>query len=184
MSEQSKQNEMASPNTSGLAGVLESLDTLEQEVVASSEHIERERRKANVVMKIVLVVLGCMALLNVHFMHVLTQEFRIMIKDMVAMYEHFGRVSERMNDMKVYVVDMEQNMKLMPVIDRQMSAMNDDISSMRTNMTSMAGDVQGMEQRIGTINHDVGVMSQRFRSMNSNVGSMQRNVGEMSDVVP
>ncbi len=163
---------------------LQALVGLEQAVIANQHTLQRQRNKANFIVKTVLVVLGCLALLNVHFMHVLTQEFRTMVKDMVAMYEHFGRVADRMDSMTTHVEDMRQNIQLMPVMEAQMQAMSGSIHAMQANMSGMTTDVTLMEQRIGAINQDVGVMSQHFRRMNVHVAGMQRHVAAISEVVP
>lgn len=167
-----------------LQQALDELVALECSVVDDQQQTQRAHQRFNVSLKAVLIALSFLALLNIHYLHVLTQEFRVMLNDMVAMYEHFGRVAERMNDMTVSVTSMEQDVKMMPVITLQMEAMNTDIGSMRDNMTGMSTDVLSMEQRIGTINNDVLEMSQRFRNVNVNVGNMGYNVNQMSDVVP
>lgn len=169
---------------SRLDNILTSINALEEQVEQSRQTIEKERSKANTVIRVVLVLLACLALLNLHYMHVMTQEFRIMIKDMVAMYEHFGRVAERMDDMTAYVAGMEQNIKLMPVIDDQMTAMNTDVDGMKASLADMTTNVAAMDQRIGSIDQGVANMAQRFRTLNANVGNMRYNVNQMSDVMP
>lgn len=164
--------------------ILTSVHELEEQVVQSGQTIAKERAKANAVIRVVLVLLACLALLNLHFMHVMTQEFRTMIKDMVAMHEYFGRVAERMSDMTGYVASMEEGIKLMPVINEQMTGMNKDVSGMKNNLTSMTANVAAMDQQVSSINQGVGTMAQHFRTLNGNVGNIRQDVNQMSGVVP
>lgn len=164
--------------------ILASVQELEKRVVQGGLTIAQERAKANAVIRVVLVLLACLALLNLHFMHVMTQEFRTMIKDMVSMHEYFGRVAERMHDMTGYVANMEEDIKLMPVINEQMTGMNRDVSGMQASLAGMTANVTAMDQHVGSINQGVGSMAQHFRTLNTNVGNIQQNVNQMSAVGP
>ncbi|QLQ32265.1 MAG: hypothetical protein HZT40_12450 [Candidatus Thiothrix singaporensis] len=134
--------------------ILASMQELEKRVVQGGLTIAQERAKANAVIRVVLVLLACLALLNLHFMHVMTQEFRTMIKDMVSMHEYFGQVAERMNDMTGYVANMEEDIKLMPVINAQMTDMNKDVSGMQASLAGMTANVAAMHQHVGSINQE------------------------------
>ena len=70
--------------------------------------IARENAKSDTVIRVVTVLLACLALLNLHFIHVMSQEFRTIISDMTAMYELFERSAERMADATSYVTSMEK----------------------------------------------------------------------------
>ncbi|HRJ53851.1 MAG TPA: hypothetical protein PLE99_13880 [Candidatus Thiothrix moscowensis] len=161
-----------------------SINALETQVQAAQENIDREHHKANITMRVVLILLGCMVLANLQFVYMLTAEFRTVIKDMVAMYEHFGRVADRMDTMAVYMQSMEQDMRLMPVMREQMALMNVRITSMSTDMGDMTQDMGNMQHQVSSMGQDMGSMSQRFHHLNSNVGGMGNDVGKMADTVP
>jgi hypothetical protein len=158
--------------------------SFEEQVQAHQEAVANEHRKANLTMRVVLVLLACMVLANLEFVYMLTAEFRTVIKDMVAMYEHFGRVADRMDVMASYMQTMDQDMRLMPVMREQMTLMSTDVSSMSSNMTNMSKDMGNMQQQISTMDNGMGSMRQRFQSVNGNVGSMGRDVNSMSNTVP
>jgi len=167
-----------------LEPLLQSLTTMENTVATINEKIETNRRQSNFVMRAIFILLSCFMLMNIHFMHVLTQEFRVVVNNMVEMYEHFGRVSSRMGDMTTYVSHMADDVKMMPVITLQMQAMNKNITSMSHNTQSMVSTMQGMDQQIDTLNHDVFSMANHFRSLKANVGSMGSDINGMSQIVP
>lgn len=167
-----------------LEQALANIVTFEQKVQASQSSIDHDRRKANITMRVVLVLLGCMVLANLQFVYMLTAEFRTVVKDMVAMYEHFGRVADRMDSMTGYVQSMEEDMRLMPVMREQMTLMNTRITSMSSNMSAMSTDMHNMQQQVGTMGQGMGSMSQRFHHLNSNVRNMGQDVGTMADTVP
>jgi uncharacterized protein YdcH (DUF465 family) len=161
-----------------------SINALEEQVQTSQENIDREHRKANITMRVVLILLGCMVLANLQFVYMLTAEFRGVVKNMVAMYEHFGRVAERMDSMTVYVASMENDMRLMPVMRQQMALMNVRITSMSSDMGNMTQDMGNMQTQVSSMGQNMGSMSQRFQHLNSNVGVMGNDVGNMADTVP
>ena len=167
-----------------LEQALANIVTFEQKVQASQTNIDHDHRKANITMRVVLVLLGCMVLANLQFVYMLTAEFRTVVKDMVAMYEHFGRVADRMDSMTGYVQSMEEDMRLMPVMREQMTLMNTRITSMSSNMSAMSTDMHNMQQQVGTMGQGMNSMSQRFHHLNSNVRSMGQVVGTMADTVP
>lgn len=158
--------------------------SFEEQVQANQEAIANEHRKANLTMRVVLVLLACMVLANLEFVYMLTAEFRTVIQDMVAMYEHFGRVADRMDVMASYMQSMDQDMRLMPVMREQMGLMSTDVSSMSSDMSHMRKDMGNMQQQISTMDNGMGSMRQRFQNVNSNVGSMGHDVNSMSDTVP
>lgn len=171
-------------DSSNLEQALASITRFEQQVDAAQDQIDHDHRKANITMRVVLVLLGCMVLANLQFVYMLTAEFRTVIKDMVAMYEHFGRVADRMDTMSTYMQQMEQDMRLMPVMREQVMQMNRHVASMSSNMANMNQDMGNMQQQVGTMDQGMGSMSQRFHNLNGNVGSMGRDVGKMADTVP
>lgn len=175
---------METPPSSTLEQALTALAQMEQQAEAVRQAMEQEQVSANRIMRISLAFLACMALVNVQFIYLLTDEFRSVIHNMVSMYEHFGRVAERMNDMTAYVTDMEQNVRLMPVMGQQMAAMNGNMVSMAQDMRSMVSDIVDMQQRVGGMKQDMGLMSQQFHHLNANVGAMGVNVHQMSNTVP
>lgn len=172
---------MQTPN---LEQTLAHLTAFEQQVDAAQDAIDHDHNKANITMRVVLILLGCMVLANLQFVYMLTAEFRTVIKDMVAMYEHFGRVAERMDTMAVYMQEMEQDMRLIPVMGEQMTLMNQYVANMSHNMAHMGRDMGNMQQQVGTMEQGMGSMSQRFHHLNGNVGIMGKDVGEMADTVP
>jgi hypothetical protein len=175
---------MTMQDTPTLDQAITAIADLEQQVQAAQDAIATEHRKANLTMRVVLVLLACMVLANLQFVYMLTAEFRTVVKDMVAMYEHFGRVADRMDVMTTYIQAMEQDMRLMPVMREQMTLMSADVANMSGNMANMTRDMGNMQQQVGTMDNGMGSMSQRFHNLNSNVGSMGRNVGDMADTVP
>lgn len=163
---------------------LKTFKELEAQVKQGGVTIANEAAKSNTVIRVVTVLLACLALLNLHYIHVMSQEFRVMIKDMTAMYELFERSADRMADVTGYVAGMEESIRLMPIINEQMAAMNTDVAGMKNSVNDMTASVGTMDQSMGVIDQDISQMAQRFRSLNANVGSMQHNVNRMSGVVP
>ncbi len=167
-----------------LEQLLVALDNVEQDLKERTEQVKKSRNNFSTSMKVIFAVLGCLALANIYFVNSLTQEVKVMISSMVEMYQHFGRMSEQMQDMTVYVKSMENDIEMMPIMNQQMGQMNQEVSSMSNDMNAMRTDMEGMDQRITTMNKDVQQMSLRFRHMNANVGNMGYNVNQMSNVVP
>ena len=167
-----------------LEQLIETLHHVEQDLKERTENKQKSRHDFSKTMKIIFAFLGCLALANIYFVNSLTQEIKVMISSMVEMYEHFGRMSDQMQDMTTYVKSMENDIEMMVIMKKQMGQMNGEVFSMTQDMNAMSHDMENMDVRIYSMNINVQQMAQRFRHMNMNVGNMGYNVNQMSNVVP
>lgn len=128
--------------------------------------------------------IGLLALANIFFINRLVHEFSVIIGSMNDMYVHFGRVSDRMSHMRDYVVRMEQDIRLMPVIGQQMDEMSANVQAMSQNVTGMGQTIVDMDQKIAALNVNVRDMTARFRNVNASVGNIGWDVNQMSKPIP
>lgn len=156
----------------------------EYDIQAARHALAANRQRARHLLRASVVALACLALVNVHFIYLLTEEFGDMIHRMVSMYEHFGRVAERMNDMTDEVVAMENEVRLMPIMSQQTGSMKHSIVGMAADIDLMARDVAQMRQRVGGMNQDMMIMARQFHQLNVNVGAMGVDVRHMANTVP
>jgi methyl-accepting chemotaxis protein len=163
--------------------ILEVLSNAESDIRSRSrENTDTGRR--SLLPRILFALIGCLGLANLYFVNTLTQDIKTIILSMNEMYEHFGHVSARMNDMRDYVSAMEDDIRFMPIIWEQMDKLSVNISSMRSDVTGMRSSVTSMDQRVGSVNASVFDMALRFRELNGNVGQMGVDVNQMSRPVP
>jgi archaellum component FlaC len=163
--------------------IFEVLNNAENDIATRSQALSESGRKA-AGPRILFALIGCLALANLYFVNTLTQDVRAIILSMNEMYEHFGRVSRRMNGMRDYVSAMENDIRLMPVMREQMGKLSENISRMREDVKDMRTSVADMDQRVGAVNTTVFDMALRFRDLNRNVGQMGVDVDQMARPVP
>lgn len=163
--------------------IYEVLDHMEGDMTARAQ-ARSEEGSQSVGAKILFAIIGCLALANLYFVNTLTQDIKTIILSMNEMYEHFGRVSHRMRDMRDYVAAMEGNIRLMPVMREQMEGLSSNISLMAGDVGGMRSSVTGMDQRVGAVSATVFDMALRFRDLNRNVGQMGLDVDQMALPVP
>ena len=128
--------------------------------------------------------IGLLALANIFFINRLVHEFSVIIHSMNDMYVHFGKVSDRMSYMRDYVVKMEQDIRLMPVIGQQMDEMSMNVNVMSQNVAGMGKTIVDMDSKIGALNTSVRDMTLRFRNVNASVGNIGWDVNQMSKPIP
>lgn len=172
---------MTDPSTDDLEAALSKLAEQGRVQQAASRADQRQRLP---LLRIGLAALLCLALVNLHFIYLLTLEFRGMIHSMVSMYEHFGGVADRMDEMTVDMVAMENEIRLMPIMTQQTASMRVNILSMASDMDIMARDVERMRQRVAGMNQEMAIMAGQFHQLNASVGAMGIDVRQMSNVVP
>jgi cobalamin biosynthesis protein CobD/CbiB len=163
---------------------LSNLEHIETDLVRHRTESRKRSRGAGLWLRLVFFLVVLLSLANIYFTNRLTQEFTVVIDSMVEMYEHFGRVSARMNDMRDYVADMEGNIKMMPVISAQMYEMNQDISAMTGDVENMKRSIIDMDHHVGAMTVNIQDMSLRFINLNRNVGQMGVDVNQMARPVP
>lgn len=140
-------------------------------------------RKA-VAPRVFFVLIGVLALANLYFVNQLTMEIRAIITNLNEMYGHFATVSARMSDIRDDMTRMEQEVRLVPVLREQMTALAVNIEQMNADVDDMTGSLVEMDQRVGAINMSVSDMALRYRGLNQTLGQMGADVDQMARPVP
>lgn len=162
----------------------ETLTQLEQ-MLGQSEHAAEKRVRGFVsIARIAAALTAVLALANLYFINDLTQEIHAVIARMEQMNSHFDQVADRMNAMRVQVEGMEENVRLMPVMDAQMREIASHVASMRGNVEQMRGITDSTARRIGRMNVSVTDMAARFHHLNASIGAIGGDVNQMALPVP
>lgn len=160
------------------------LERLEADLHTSSEAVAQRSRGVALLVRVLSLVMGSLALANLYFVNDLTQEVRVVIARMDEMTGHFGRVSQRMSDIRATAADMEGNVAMMPVVAAQMREIGGYLDGMRAGVDRMEASTAAIDGRLDRLNLDVADMSVRFRSLNRSVGAMGGDVEQMARPVP
>ncbi|MBK1645502.1 hypothetical protein CKO25_12780 [Thiocapsa imhoffii] len=171
------------PDSHQIDRIIEILDGTETALTKRIRDQEQAERTA-IAPRLFFVLIGALALANVYFVSQLTLEMRSIISNLNDMYGHFATVSVRMSDIRADMTRMEQEIRLMPVLQEQMTALAHEIATMNQDVGTMTSTVVDMEQRVGTINRSVVELALRFRGLNQKVGQMSLDVDQMARPVP
>ena len=167
-----------------ITNLVQTMENLEADLVKGIEETSRKSQHAAWLIYSLIVITGVMSLANIYFVNDLTQEVRLVVRNMNEMYGHFGRVSELMLRMRGTVNNMEQNMTMMPIMGEQMAEIGDDTGRMKRDVAHMNSTITTLDQQIGAMNTSVWDMSMRFRNMNFTVGNMGQDVHHFARPVP
>lgn len=145
---------------------------------------QRQAGRKAVAPRVFFVLIGVLALANLYFVNQLTMEIRAIISNLNEMYGHFATVSARMSDIRDDMTQMEQEVRLMPVLREQMTALAVKVERMNADVGDMTGSLVEMDQRVGAINTSVSDMALRYRGLNQTLGQMGADVDQMARPVP
>jgi len=106
-------------------------------------------------------------------MGTITDRMKMMAEDVGSMKHDFDQVSALMKGMDASVVNMSNNIKVIPEMATQVAGMNG-------NFTEMVGAMQRITPEVGNIDHLLGGMDKNMDHMNGLFGHMNRNVLFMS----
>ncbi len=118
------------------------------------------------------------------YLNDLTQEVRLVVRNLNEMYVHFGHVSKLMSRMRGTINNMEQNMLMMPIMGEQMAEMGDDTGRMQRDVGYMNSTITTLDHQIGALNANVWDMSMRFRNVNSSVMHIRQDVNQFDRALP
>ena len=167
-----------------ITNLVQTMENLEADLVKGIEQTHRKSQHATRLIYTLIVITGVMSLANIYFVNDLTQEVRLVVRNMNEMYGHFGRVSKLLVRMRGTVNNMEQNMTMMPIMGEQMAEIGDDTGRMKRDVAHMNSTITTLDQQIGAMNTSVWDMSMRFRNMNFTVGNMGQDVHHFARPVP
>lgn len=162
----------------------ETLHRLEQRLADSKQAAAERARGFILVVRIAAALTALLALSNLYFINDLTQEVRVMIGRMEQMTNHFDQVADRMQAMRLAVDGMQDNVRLMPVMDAQMREIATHVGSMRDSVGRMKGSTAAIDERVARMNLSVGDMAARFHGLNRSVGGISGDVNQMALPVP
>ena len=167
-----------------ITNLLQTMDNLEADLLEDLEHTRRYSRRAERFIYTLIMMMGVMSLANIYFVNDITQEVRLVVRNMNEMYGHFANVSELMTRMRGIVNNMETNMKMMPIMGEQMAEIGDDTRSMKRDVGYMNSTITTLDHQIGAMNASVWDMSVRFRNLNTTIGNMGQDVHQFARPVP
>ena len=167
-----------------ITNLLQTMENLEADL---AKGIEQTDRKAQLVERFVytlIAVIGAMSLINIYFVNDLTQEVRLVVRNMNEMHGHFGQVSALMLRMRGTINNMDQNMRLMPIMGEQMAEIGNYTGMMKRDVDQVNTTIANLDHQIGSMNASVWDMSMRFRNVNVTVGNMGQDVNQFARPVP
>jgi DNA anti-recombination protein RmuC len=164
--------------------IIHNLTQVEDDLRRVHEQSRKIEKKTGIIIQTLFVIIGSFALINLYFVNDLAQEIKVIVKNMNKMYVHFGEMSDRVDGMRYHIVNMGDNMALMPIMVDQMSNMSVKMQTMKINVSGMKNKIIVMRKSVSIMNNDISEMAGRFRHVNHNVYQMRRDVKVMSDIIP
>ena len=167
-----------------IANLLQTMEELEADQLSRIEQTQAKSRRVERFIYTLILLMGVLSLVNIYFVNDLTQEVRSVVRNMNEMYGHFARVSDLMTHMRDTVINMEQNVTMMPIMGEQMAEIGDDTATMKRSVAQMDSTMAILDRQIDAMNANVWDMSMRFRNMNFTVGNMGQDVHQFARPVP
>lgn len=167
-----------------ITNLLQTMENLEDDLVAGIKQTRHKSKRVARLVYTLIVLMGALSLVNIYFVNDLTQEVRSVVRNMDEMYGHFSRVSELMTHMRGTVIDMQQNVTMMPIMGEQMAEIGDDTGRMKRSVAHMDSTITILDRQIDAMNANVWDMTMRFRNMNFTVGNMGQDVRQFARPVP
>jgi methyl-accepting chemotaxis protein len=160
------------------------LAQLQRDCAASANESARRARIVAMMIRVFGLLMTVLALSNLYFVNDLTQEVRLVVARMDEMADYFARVSDRMRDMRREVSGMEENVRLLPVVDLQVTEIAAHVGAMGAGVEQMRRSTSTLDRQVGHMHGAMSDMALRFRAMNASVGAMGVDVREMAKPVP
>jgi hypothetical protein len=160
------------------------LERLQQRADTAAAPNRRRARRVARLFRIFGLLMAALALANLYFVNALTQEVRLVVGELDQMTGYFVRVSERMHDMRGSVAAMEAEVRLMPVMDAQVSAIAGQLGPMTDGVGAMERSTAALDRNVRGMRGAMDDMALRFRALNARVGAMGVDVHEMAKPVP
>ena len=167
-----------------ITNLLQTMDSLETDLDKDIEQTGRKSQRVAWFIYTLIVVIGAMSLINIYYVNDLTQEVRLAIRHMNEMDQHFGQVSELMLGIRSKVSNMDQNIKMMPILGEQMAEIGDYTGTMKRDVGHVNSSITNIDHQTGAMNASVWEMSLRFRNMNATVGNIGQDVNQFARPVP
>jgi methyl-accepting chemotaxis protein len=164
--------------------LLSTLNELDRDLESRRKKASKRSHGVAGLVRALALLMGGLALANLYFVNDLTQEIHLVISKMDEMSDHFERVSQLMTDVSQAVADMEDNVKMVPVVTAQTREIATRMDAMRQSVARVGASSASIDERIDVMNAGVVDMSLRFRSVNQSIGVMGADVEQMSRPVP
>lgn len=113
-------------------------------------------------------------------MGTITNRMAVMADDVAAMKRDFDQVSTVMTSIDKSVVNMSNNIAVIPVMDEQLVGINRNFTLMTGAMGEVTQDVTEIDRLLGRMDYDMAHMNNLFSYMNHNVLFMGRDVNTLS----
>jgi methyl-accepting chemotaxis protein len=134
--------------------------------------------------RLLTALVALLALSNLYFVNDLTDEVALIIDRAQQMTDVFGRVAERMDQIRAEVDDIDQSVVLMPVVSAQMREMASHVQVMGQSVTAMDRSTEGLGGAVATMDGTVRDMTMRFYDLNRTLGAVRIDVDQMARPVP
>ena len=167
-----------------VTNLLQTMENLEADLAKGIEQTDRKAQRIDRIIYTIIAVIGAMSLINIYFVNDLTQEVRLVVRNMSEMQGHFDQVSTLMLRMRGTINNMDQNMRLMPIMGEQMAEIGNYTGMMKRDVDQVNTTIANLDHQIGSMNASVWDMSMRFRNVNVTVGNMGQDVNQFARPVP
>lgn len=167
-----------------ITNLMQTMENLEADLAKGIEQTDRKSQRVSRFIYTLIVVIGAMSLINIYFVNDLTQEVRLVVRNMNEMQGHFGQVSALMLQMRGTINSMDQNMQLMPIMGEQMAEIGNYTQRIKRDVGQVNTTITNLDQQIGAMNASLWDMSMRFRNVNVTVGNMGQDVNQFARPVP
>jgi hypothetical protein len=144
----------------------------------------RERADRGLWVRLLTALVAVLALSNLYFVNDLTDEVALIIDRAQEMTDLFGRVAERMDQIRAEMDDIDQSVLLMPVVSMQMREMATHVQVMGQSVADMDRSTEGLGGAVATMDGTVRDMTMRFYDLNRTLGAMGADVDQMARPVP
>ncbi|EGW54170.1 translation initiation factor 2 [Candidatus Endoriftia persephone] len=134
----------------------------------------------NIVLMVVSALLLVVAVFNVYYIHILSNDLNGIVDNMDSMHTNLEVVRVNMNRITDKVESIDKHMGNMDQITAHTEAMGQLMPGVGDSMGKIGAVMVSIDQEMGQMSRSMGNIDQRFRHMTGGVSVMRYNVRQMS----
>lgn len=146
-------------------------------------HIDERRahfKVTDTVIRRVSVLLLIVAMINVYFVWVLSQNLDGIVNNMDSMQKHLVKVDDDMTDIATTVEKFDSHITYIHVISSNIGNMTLNLPRIRVNMDNMTNSMQSIDNDMEIMKHSILTIGNNMQHMSGGIAGMEHNVRQFS----
>ena len=147
-------------------------------------HLDERYRHFKITDGVIVVVsifLAVLAIFNVYYVWVLSQNLNGIVSNMDSMHQNMQVIKEDMINITDRVSSFDRDMQHMDKITENMGALSISMTSVSASMGGISGSMQTIDQDMHLLSRGMSNIDGRFVTMTNNVSVMRHNTRKIAE---